>query len=290
MPSTTTFTSTCGNPVRKGGGRGWPPWTPSSHCTRARSSRGTSAPAGMTGRKLSRRPASTSATSTAPSRQRIRRGSYMTGFWRSIQTALTLACSGGRRARLSPSADLRVRRQVFLGPAGDLVKCRQERLAAVGQSVGNGDGRAGLDCACDQTRSGKLSEPLREDTVGDRSDRARELPETRRPVAQDPEDHRVPALAEEAERPRERGVAAFAGFGGLARRGEPRRAGHVHILSLPLGNTTIFEVATLVEARPSAPADGLSPIERLSHGRCDGNQVTPGGARRWPRRAGCCPA
>jgi glyoxylase-like metal-dependent hydrolase (beta-lactamase superfamily II) len=92
-----------GSPARKADARGWPPWTPSSPCTRGPSLPGTSAPAGTTDRRSSRRPASTYATSTAPSRQRRRRGNCMTRSWRFTLDASTPACCGGQPARSSPS-------------------------------------------------------------------------------------------------------------------------------------------------------------------------------------------
>jgi hypothetical protein len=158
--------------------------------------------------------------------------------------------------------------QVFVCPARDLSKCGQERLAALRERVRDGDRRAWLDRARDQARGAKLGEPLGEHRVGYGPDRAREFAEACRPLAENAEDHRVPALAEEGERARERRIATQASLGHLAGSSELRHVSHdkhastvavtatnlVARYGTAIGNTAISEVATSAEVRRAAPA------------------------------------
>jgi hypothetical protein len=79
---------------------------------------------------------------------------------------------------------------------------------AVGQRVGHADRRPVVDGARDEPGGGQVGEPVGEDGVRDAADRAREVAEPGAAVAEDSEDDRCPALAEEDERTREGGIAA----------------------------------------------------------------------------------
>src|SRR5204863_6038397 len=103
--------------------------------------------------------------------------------------------------------------EVLLRPERDLPKRRNQRLAAVGEGIGNSQRRALVDRAGDEPRLGEVGKAVRQDRVGDPINRARKLAETGRPLAEIAEDHPVPPLAEKLERTRKSGIAARAGVG-----------------------------------------------------------------------------
>jgi hypothetical protein len=71
----------------------------------------------------------------------------------------------------------RVLDEVLFRPERDLPERGQQCLAAVGQGVGDGEGRPLVDGAGDEAGGAEVAEPVRQDRVGDPVDRARELTE-----------------------------------------------------------------------------------------------------------------
>ena len=59
-----------------------------------------------------------------------------------------------------PVALGRVLDEVLLRPERDLLERGQQRLAAVGQGVGDGEGRSLVDGSGDEARRGEVGEPV----------------------------------------------------------------------------------------------------------------------------------
>ena len=104
-------------------------------------------------------------------------------------------------------------REVLLRPARDLFERRQQGTARVGELIGDGDGRSGVDGAGGEPHVAQLTESVGEHRVADAFDRAREDTEPDWAAAERPEYHPGPAPAEEVERAHERRVGASTRFG-----------------------------------------------------------------------------
>src|SRR6266700_8428614 len=65
-------------------------------------------------------------------------------------------------------------REVLLRPARDLFERRQQGTARVGELIGDGDGRSGVDGAGSEPHVAQLTESVGEHRVADAFDRARE--------------------------------------------------------------------------------------------------------------------
>ena len=98
--------------------------------------------------------------------------------------------------------------EVLARPDHQVAEHRHQRHPALGEAVGDRDGRPGLDLADHQPGAGELGEAVGEDRVADPAQGPADLGEAGRGLDQAAQDHPVPALAEDAEGVAERGIAA----------------------------------------------------------------------------------